>query len=254
MLKIQRIQFGDNFNYLLRTDDPDDIGVVDLANGLALIRELKAKNLYPSHLFLTHHHFDHIDHLSEFIAEFPKVQVYKPADEPLIPVPGVEVDWNSGVYLFGSVPFTVLCTAAHTNHGAAYLFDQKHLFTGDALFEAGCGRLFEGGAAELEEAMDLFASLPGSTELYFGHDYGEVNLRFALSLEPGSEEVIQRLARIRTWSFAREDGPPITLADQFLVNPFLRIDEPSLIQVIDPEMVMGRQERLYKLRQQRNHF
>jgi len=255
MLKVRPLQFGDNLNYLLRSSsDPSVLGVVDLANGLAVIRELQGKGQQPTHLFLTHHHPDHIDHLADFLAHFPCVQVFQPRGERRIPCEGVEMDSSSEPRLFGDLPFQVITTAAHTQFCAAYVFDSEHLFTGDALFEAGCGRLFEGGAEELEQGMDRFAVLPQRTKLYFGHDYAEVNLKFAQTVEPNNREIQARMVQVRARGFNQEPEIGGSLGSEKLVNPFLRVDEPAVISKVDPEGRLSRKQRLLKLRQQRDHF
>jgi len=253
MLDIQPILFGDNFNYLLHTPDSSALGVVDLANGNALARDLSAKQLRPTHLFLTHHHFDHIADLEDFIAHFPEIQVFKPEGEDRIEVPAIEVNGSSTIE-FGTTTVRALLTHAHTRHCAAYLFDQIALFTGDALFQAGCGRLFEGSAHDLEEAMDLFTSLPPHTQLYFGHEYGLVNLRFAQFIEPGNPHVKAALQQLKQKLALGEYGVPGKLEEELQTNPFLRIDEPSLLKLIDPDRCLERQERLHQIRRKRDHF
>ena len=56
------------------------------------------------------------------------------------------------------------------------------LFSGDSLFLAGCGKLFEGSAAALYRSLITVLSLPPSTLLYCGHEYSEANLDFALDV------------------------------------------------------------------------
>ena len=61
------------------------------------------------------------------------------------------------------------------------------VFTGDTLFIAGCGRVFEGKAHTMVDSLAKLAALPEATQVYCGHEYTEKNLRFALTLEPGNE-------------------------------------------------------------------
>ena len=62
------------------------------------------------------------------------------------------------------------------------------MFTGDTLFAGGCGRLFEGDAAQMMRSLGKLAALPDDTRVYCGHEYTEKNLRFALTLEPGNAD------------------------------------------------------------------
>ncbi len=58
------------------------------------------------------------------------------------------------------------------------------LFTGDTLFSSGCGRFFEGNAAEMLQNMDKIASLPKDTKIFCGHEYTMSNLEWSLKVEP----------------------------------------------------------------------
>ncbi|MBJ7898637.1 MAG: MBL fold metallo-hydrolase [Cyanobacteria bacterium RI_101] len=74
----------------------------------------------------------------------------------------------------GAVVIEALATPGHTDSHLAYLINQTHLLTGDALLIRGCGRTdFQSGdAGTLYDVVtqSLF-SLPGETLVYPGHDY-----------------------------------------------------------------------------------
>ncbi len=62
----------------------------------------------------------------------------------------------------------------HTDCHFAYLVNDTHLLTGDALFIRGCGRTdFQSGdAGELYDSItQKFFTLPDDTLVYPGHDY-----------------------------------------------------------------------------------
>jgi hydroxyacylglutathione hydrolase len=51
------------------------------------------------------------------------------------------------------------------------------------LTRIGCGRFFEGTAAEMHHALNkVLASLPDDTKVYPGHEYTKSNVAFALSV------------------------------------------------------------------------
>src|SRR3972149_16142 len=86
----------------------------------------------------------------------------------------------------GRLSARVLFIPAHTSGHIAYYFEREQaVFTGDTLFAGGCGRLFEGDAAMMLRSLSKLMALPDDTKVYFGHEYTEKNLRFALTLEPG---------------------------------------------------------------------
>ena len=62
----------------------------------------------------------------------------------------------------------VLFVPSHTTGHVAYVFDDaKDVFTGDMLFAAGCGRLFEGDARMMFDALCVkLAALPDDTLVF----------------------------------------------------------------------------------------
>ena len=83
----------------------------------------------------------------------------------------------------------------HTNgHIALHFPNEKAVFTGDTLFIAGCGRLFEGTAADMHNNMVKLTALPDDTRVYCGHEYTVKNLQFALTLEPNNAKVQAEIA------------------------------------------------------------
>ena len=102
------------------------------------------------------------------------------------------------------------------------------LFCGDTLFSLGCGRLFEGSAAEMWASLGLLRALPGETQVYCAHEYTLANAGFAQTIEPGNPALA---ARIEEAQRQREQGRPTiptSLATECATNPFLRADEPAL--------------------------
>jgi hydroxyacylglutathione hydrolase len=67
------------------------------------------------------------------------------------------------------------------------------------------------------------AALGGALEVHPGHDYAESTLPFALELDPASKAARDRLEAVRTAHRAGQEPPPSTLAEERMVNPFLRI-------------------------------
>ena len=66
------------------------------------------------------------------------------------------------------------------------------LFCGDTLFACGCGRLFEGTAAQMHASLTRLAALPGATRVYCAHEYTLANIRFARAVEPANAALAAR--------------------------------------------------------------
>lgn len=253
MIEVQALAFETNYNYLVRDLSTGTLGVVDLADGVGLAHRLRAQGKTPDFLFLTHHHHDHVEGLEDFLTAFAQVKVIKPQGEDRIGVPALEMGQGE-VISFGQTPVRTILTQAHTRHCAAYLFDQTHLFVGDALFRAGCGRLFEGDGPSLAAAMDRFIALPPQTLLYFGHEYGLANLRFAAALEPHNLAVVLAQRELSARLESGQFGVPVSLAEEVQVNPFLRVDLPSLQERLNGAKPLSRPEQFLLLREQRDKF
>lgn len=200
--------------------DPGDAGVA-----LAWLRD---QDLALGAVLVTHHHPDHTAGLGALRDAWPGAGVFGP-DEGIA---GLERILTGGEVLdlppFGTV--RVLPVPGHTRHHLAYhLPGEQLLFCGDALFSAGCGRLFEGSPADLQASLDRLATLPPDTRVCCAHEYTLANLRFAAAVEPGNA---RREAREREAMEQRAGGRPtlpVTLGEELAYNPFLRTREPAVI-------------------------
>ena len=126
------------------------------------------------------------------------------------------------------VPVSVLAIPGHTRGHLGYLAPTA-LFCGDTLFGAGCGRLFEGTPQQMHAALACIAALPAATRIYCAHEYTQMNLPFALAVEPGNPAILARMARVDACRRAGLPTVPLALAEERATNPFLRCDQPEVI-------------------------
>jgi len=123
----------------------------------------------------------------------------------------------------GAIEAELIDIPAHTaGHVAFHLPQARVAFTGDTLFAMGCGRLFEGSAAQMHDALQRLAALPPDTAVYCGHEYTLSNGRFALSVEPDNEAVIRRVEDVKAMRERGEVTLPTTIALERATNPFMR--------------------------------
>jgi hydroxyacylglutathione hydrolase len=86
----------------------------------------------------------------------------------------------------------------------------------------GCGRLFEGTAAQMYDNMRKLEALGDNTAIYCAHEYTLSNARFAVTVEPDNADLAARLADVIA---LRERGAatvPTTIALERATNPFMR--------------------------------
>jgi hydroxyacylglutathione hydrolase len=233
-------QLSDNYAYLIVDDASNQCGVVDCAEADKVLAEVNRRGLKLVAVLPTHYHFDHVGGNEDLVRALPGLRVYGARGERgRIPAQTHEVDDGDTVEV-GALRGRVIGIPAHTNGHIAYYFpDLDAVFTGDTLFIAGCGRVFEGKAQTMVESLAKLAALPDSTQVYCGHEYTEKNLRFALTLEPSNDALKRKYDWTRK---TRADGHytiPSTIGDEKLFNPFLRTDSAELrtsLRKIDPTL------------------
>ena len=220
--------FNDNYIHLLYGPDGGPVGVVDPGDAAPVVAVLEDRGWTLDAVFLTHHHGDHIGGVGDLRRRY-RPEVFGPASEARR-----IADLDRGVaegdrFRFGEEMVQVFETPGHTSGHIAYWFPQSRLlFCGDTLFALGCGRLFEGTAAQMWHSLGKLRALPDDTRVYCGHEYTQSNARFALTIEPGNADL---QARARAIDETRGRGAatiPTTIGDEKRTNPFLRADVPEL--------------------------
>src|SRR3569623_1948277 len=126
----------------------------------------------------------------------------------------------------GLRPTTLFITHQHSGHVAYH--GGGRLFCGDTLFAGGCGRLFEGTAAQMYASLGRLASLADDTIVYCAHEYTLSNLAFALAVEPENAELRARHHQAQALRRRGEATVPSTMAVEKGTNPFLRCHIPAL--------------------------
>ena len=114
-------------------------------------------------------------------------------------IPGIDLILKGELHIPGlGELINVLYTPGHTRNDCCYYLPQgSALFSGDTLFNGGCGHVFEGTMESLYNSLASLAALPDETRLYCGHEYSEENYRFAASIEPTSALIHDKLAKIQ---------------------------------------------------------
>ncbi|TAN49654.1 MAG: hydroxyacylglutathione hydrolase [Methylococcaceae bacterium] len=223
MLHVEIIPvLGDNYSYLLHDPVDGDTAVIDPAEAEPVLAVLKTKGWGLDYVLNTHHHGDHTAGNLELRVRTGCRIAGAQADKQRIP--GLDTPLSEGdTLVLGSMVIRVLEVPGHTRaHLAFWLPEEKSLFSGDTLFSLGCGRLFEGTAAQMWSSLLKLANLPGDTQVYCAHEYTEANGRFALSVEPGNAALLEKLQQVKKLRAQGLPSVPFTLADELAANPFLR--------------------------------
>lgn len=209
----------DNYCYVL--SQGGEVALVDPGDGAAVLRGLETLNLSPSKIFITHHHSDHIAGINAIKATF-ECTVYGPRKEAAkIPQLDVLLDEGASVSV-GGEDGLILSTPGHTAGHIVYWFEQSGLlFSGDTLFSLGCGRLLEGTAEDMFASLQKIKALPDHTRVYCGHDYTQANAEFCLSVYPGHDALIEKLAAVKKLRANQQPTIPSLLKEEKDLNLFL---------------------------------
>ncbi|MCB1646560.1 MAG: hydroxyacylglutathione hydrolase [Pseudomonadales bacterium] len=238
MAKLEVHQFpclNDNYGYLLHDSESGLTAAIDTPEIAPIEAALAAKNWKLTHIFNTHHHADHSGGNLALKEKWQCTIIGSAPDADRIP--GIDIRVADGdEFNFGNHRVRVFDVSGHTiGHIAFYCPDDDILFSGDALFSLGCGRLFEGTPAQMWTSLQKLMDLPDDTLVYCAHEYTQANARFALSVEPDNADLQARAAEIDRLRAEGKPTVPSSLGLEKATNPFLRPASPALQRTIDME-------------------
>jgi len=214
---------SDNYGVLIHSPASNETAAVDCGDAKALQEALNAKGWSLTHIFVTHHHGDHVGGLAELKAQ-TGCHVIGPSS--------VDVDQTVGdndTFEFAGIKVTTIHTPGHTKDMINYyLPDESTVFTGDTLFSLGCGRLFEDTAEVMWESLQKLMQLPPETAVYSSHEYTQANAAFAVTIDPNNKDLAARVKQIQTLRNANKATVPSTIDEELKTNPFLRASDQAI--------------------------
>jgi hydroxyacylglutathione hydrolase len=223
-----------NFNYLIACAETGEALAVDPLDHEKCLRAARDAGWTITQILNTHEHRDHTGGNEAVVRKTrAKVLAHRNAKDQIA---GMDRGLGAGdvVKVGKTVALEVLDTPGHTMSHVCLLShtDQRALFSGDTLFNAGAGNCHNGGhPAELYKTFsEQLAKLPESTLIYPGHDYIENNLRFTLNREPDNRDAKEMLAKLA----GQDPGSAYvsTLEVERRINTFFRLTSPTVIATL----------------------
>ncbi|XP_067155311.1 uncharacterized protein [Apteryx mantelli] len=227
---------SNNYSYLVIDTGSGRAAVVDPSDPLAVQAAIEEEGVLLEAILCTHKHWDHSGGNAALRQQHGSCKVYGSALDavPELTNPLTDKERVS----VGCLSFEALATPGHTVGHMAYVLDAAPfggppcLFSGDLLFLAGCGRLFEGSPETMLASLDVAVGLGEDTLLWPGHEYALECLTFASLLELDNPALERKLLWATEQRQEKRSTCPSTIGEEKTYNPFLRTHRRELQEAL----------------------
>lgn len=207
-------------NYVWAIINNNDIYIVDVGEATPIINYIEKNNLNLCGILITHNHVDHIGELDELLKKYQNNNLKVFGSKEVAEIVNTVVQEDDSFNIFDK-NVKVIKSAGHTAEHISYLLDNKYLFCGDALFMAGCGRVFTGDYAEQFRTLQKFKSLNDDVLIYAGHEYSMMNLRFAKTIFSENYLVDKTILEVTKKLENNIPSLPTSIFLEKKINPFI---------------------------------
>lgn len=212
MLKVKQLRYGvDNFGYLVY--GTQNAVAVDGGATEDILAFLREHRLVLKYIVNTHDHRDHTIGNEDLLAA-TQARLLGWTDLP-----------DGGLIALDGREIRIIHAPGHTEDSRCF-HTGGLLFSGDTLFNGTIGNCFSGNIEAFYHSIRKLMTFPDATIVYAGHDYVKSALVFARRLEPGNRAI---------GAFLRRYDPKhvcSTLADEKRINPYLRFNEPGIVDLL----------------------
>lgn len=216
---------SDNYSFIIEDAQDKTAVVVDPAEAGPVAQALKEAGLKPLEIWITHHHADHTDGISGLVNEFGRLPVYaSKKDEGRIPHQTHWLEEGDTVEFADEKAHILFCPGHASGHIVYHMPTSGHVFAGDVVFGASCGKVFDGTFEEMYESVSKIAGMPDGTKVWCGHEYTMGNLKFAAHVDPDNPEIKKRLETEKPPTI------PLDLTLEKMTSPFMRCSHPTIQQ------------------------
>ena len=244
----------DNYIWLITSYHSPEAWIVDPGEAAPVLKTLAVQHLQLTNILITHHHYDHTAGVPALLQQWPNCQVYA---SHLSPHDFVSERLHEGDKILGkNFELTVLDIPGHTLDHIAY-YNSDLVFTGDTLFSAGCGRIFEGTPQQMYQSLNKLQQLPDEIAIYCGHEYTLNNLLFAAHVEPDNPDIQNLIVSVKNLLNTHHPSLPSTLSLEKKVNPFLRCQQKTVVSSVEQyagKSLLNAVAVFAELRQWKNQF
>ncbi|XP_042683294.1 probable hydrolase PNKD isoform X1 [Centrocercus urophasianus] len=243
---------SNNYSYLVIDTDSGRAAVVDPSDPLAVQAAIEEEGVVLEAILCTHKHWDHSGGNAALLQQHSSCKVYGSAVDAIPELTHPIGDREK--LSVGRLTFEALATPGHTVGHMAFVLDAGPfggppcLFSGDLLFLAGCGRLFEGSPETMLASLDAAMGLGEDTLLWPGHEYALECLSFARLLELDNPALEQKLLWATQQRQEKRSTCPSTLGEERTYNPFLRTHRRELHEALGLQRGSGEHHDAFRAR------
>ena len=203
-------------NYIWWIEGDKERILVDPGEPGTVLKALRDREDKETKILLTHSHQDHVGGVPDLKKALARVRVYGPEETAAY---ADEIVKEGDRIQALDREISILSCPGHTRGHLVYQLD-NHLFVGDVLFMAGCGRVFTGDYRAQYQSLKKLKNLADETLVYSGHEYSLSNLVFAQGLFPENQEIQEALTRVRSQRKEGEGTLPTSISQEKKINPF----------------------------------
>ncbi|MDM7860355.1 hydroxyacylglutathione hydrolase [Alteromonas sp. ASW11-36] len=240
-------------NYIWTFFNASSCVVVDPGDAQPILDFCSQRNLILSAIIITHHHADHTGGIAKLCEEFPDIPVFGPNNSQIRGLTEHLGEGDSITIPALDLTFNVIEVPGHTLDHIAYI-GHGGILCGDTLFSCGCGRLFEGTPAQMQQSLAKIMALPSNTQVWCTHEYTLANIDFALNVEPNNGDLQDYAQWARRQRANDLPTLPSSIGIQQRVNPFVRASsievkqtaEKNANQTLDDELAVFTAVRRWK--------
>lgn len=212
MLSIQQFRYSsDNLGYVIYGEST--AMAIDGGAVADILRFVEDNHLTLAYVTNTHGHPDHMSGTDDLVTQSGAVYL-----SPL------ESAKKEKITIDGSI-IRVYHTPGHTEDSVTFHFGNI-LVSGDTLFNGTVGNCFSDNMTAFFHSIKRLIAFPGDTIVYAGHDYVEYSMTVARIIEPNNPHIDGYLKKYNL------DHVYATLGDEMLVNPYVRFNDPAVIEIL----------------------
>jgi hydroxyacylglutathione hydrolase len=223
---------SDNYGYLVHDVATGRTAAIDAPEAKPIREALGRRGWTLTDILITHHHSDHVEAIPPLKREYGAIVTGPRAEAAkILGLDRLVADGDT--IAIGQSEFVVIEAPGHTLGQVVYYDPEgRHLFSADALFSLGVGRMFEGSPKPMWDGLVRLRELPNDTLVYCGHEYAQSNAAFALTVDPNNAALRIRAGEVDRLRAQNLPTVPVSLGLEKAANPFLRADHPTLARAM----------------------